>query len=59
MPPMKQFLRRHRFDIALATICVVDFVAFSQFPALCELATGAMIVGMFMDHKRQEAKMGQ
>jgi hypothetical protein len=59
MRAMKQFLRRHRFDIALAIICVVDVFAISKFPALCELATGAMIIGMVMDHKKQESKMGQ
>jgi hypothetical protein len=56
---MKQFLRRHRFDIVLAIICAVDVVAFSKFPTLCGLATGAMIVGMVMDHRRQETKMAQ
>jgi len=55
---MKQFLRRHRFDIVFAIICVVvDVVAFSNFPALCGLATGALIAGMVMDHRKQEAAM--
>jgi len=51
---MKEFLSRHRFDIALAITCVVDVVAFSKFPALCGLTTGALIVGMVMDHRKQE-----
>jgi len=56
---MKQFLRRHRFDIFLVLICILDFVAISKFPSLCGIATGAMIVAMVMDHRKQEAKMGQ
>jgi hypothetical protein len=30
-----------------------------RFPTLCGIATGAMIVAMVMDHRKQEAKMGQ
>jgi len=55
---VKQFLRRHRFDLLLAIICVFDVIAYSKFPALCGIATGAMVAGMFMDHKKQQARTG-
>jgi hypothetical protein len=59
MRAMKQFLRKHRFDILLAIICAFDVVAFSKFPSLCGFATGAMVFGMVMDHKNQGTKTGQ
>jgi len=59
MPAVKQLLRRNRFDLLLAIICVFDVIAFSKFPALCGLATGAMVAGMFMDHKKQQEKASQ
>jgi hypothetical protein len=58
MRAMKQFLRKHRFDIFLAITCAIDVVAFTRFPLLCEFATGAMVFGMVMDHKRQGTKTG-
>lgn len=52
---MKKFLHKHRLDVALVIICIVDAFAMSTFPSLCSIATGAILVGMVMDHRRQEA----